>query len=44
MDPRWLARHITERNFSRLVEMCGDPQLLMGPDSRVGYRPHAWES
>ena len=44
IDPRWLARHITMRNFSRLVEMCGDPQLLMGPDSRVGYRPHAWES
>lgn len=44
MDPRWLARHITMRNFSRLTEMCGDPQMLMGPDSRVGYRPHAWES
>jgi DNA replication protein DnaC len=45
MDPTWLARHITMRNFSRLVEMCGDPQLLMGPDSRrADYRPHAWES
>lgn len=45
LDPTWLAKHITMRNFSRLVEMCGDPQLLMGPDSRrADYRPHAWES
>ncbi|MDO8210747.1 ATP-binding protein [Conexibacter sp. CPCC 206217] len=44
-DPSWLARHITMRNFSRLVEMCGDPQLLMGADARrVEYRAHAWES
>ncbi|HEY4277977.1 MAG TPA: ATP-binding protein [Conexibacter sp.] len=44
-DPNWLARHITARNFSRLIEMCGDPQLLMGSDSRrVEYRKHEWES
>jgi len=44
-SPSWLARHITERNFSRLTEMCGDPQLLLGVDNRrVEYRPHAWES
>jgi DNA replication protein DnaC len=45
MDPRWLARHITDRNFSRLVEMCGDPQMLFGADNRQAvYKPHAWES
>lgn len=32
--PDDLARHITARNFSRLMEMCGDPIPLMGPDHR----------
>jgi DNA replication protein DnaC len=43
-NPAWLARHITMRNFSRLTEMCGDPQLLMGADNRQPYRRHEWES
>lgn len=34
VDPGRLAAHITRRNFSRLVEMCGDPLLLMGADHR----------
>jgi DNA replication protein DnaC len=43
--PDRLARHITQRNFSRLVEMCGDPHILMGSDNRrAQYRAHAWES
>ncbi len=29
-----LARHVTMRNFSRLMEMCGDPIVLTGPDNR----------
>lgn len=41
--PDALGRHITMRNFSRLVEMCGDPHVLMGTDNRREYRPHAWE-
>lgn len=32
--PDDLAQHITARNFSRLMEMCGDPIPLMGPDNR----------
>lgn len=32
--PDLLARHISMRNFSRLMEMCGDPIPLMGPDNR----------
>lgn len=35
LRPDGLARHITRRNFSRLMEMCGDPIPLMGPDHRV---------
>jgi DNA replication protein DnaC len=34
LPPR-LARHITMRNYSRLVEMCGMPLMLMGMDHRV---------
>ena len=34
IDPARLARHITRRNFSRLMEMCGDPIPLYGPDHR----------
>lgn len=41
--PDGLARHITQRNFSRLMEMCGDPHVLMGVDNRREYRAHAWE-
>jgi len=33
--PARLARHITERNYSRLMEMCGTPLFLMGADHRV---------
>jgi len=35
LDPSRLARHITQRNFSRLMEMCGDPHVLMGADHRL---------
>lgn len=34
VDPSALADHITRRNFSRLMEMCGDPLVLMGTDHR----------
>lgn len=34
-DPGSLATHITRRNFSRLMEMCGDPHVLMGADNRL---------
>lgn len=33
-DPAPLADHITQRNFSRLMEMCGDPLVLTGIDNR----------
>lgn len=33
--PLRLARHITMRNYSRLMEMCGTPYFLMGTDHRV---------
>jgi DNA replication protein DnaC len=33
--PDALANHITRRNFSRLIEMCGDPHILMGSDNRL---------
>jgi hypothetical protein len=33
-DPASLANHITQRNFSRLMEMCGDPLVLTGTDNR----------
>ncbi len=32
--PQRLADHITMRNYSRLVEMCGLPHILMGVDHR----------
>jgi len=32
--PGDLGQHIGERTFSRLIEMCGDPQLLGGKDRR----------
>lgn len=37
-DVRRLAQRISERNFSRLMEMCGDPLPLMGTDHRLDYR------
>lgn len=43
LDPGALARHITQRNFSRLMEMCGDPLVLAGPDSRFEYRRRAYD-
>lgn len=38
VDPGRLAHHITRRNFSRLLEMCGEPHILMGADHRLAYR------
>jgi DNA replication protein DnaC len=40
VDPNKLADHITRRNFSRLLEMCGDPLVLMGADHRVPAEPY----
>jgi DNA replication protein DnaC len=40
VDPNRLAQHITRRNFSRLLEMCGDPLVLMGADHRVPAEPY----
>jgi len=40
VDPNKLAEHITRRNFSRLLEMCGDPLVLMGADHRVPAEPY----
>lgn len=42
--PRELEQHIGTRTFSRLLEMCGDPVVIMGMDKRVdadvpGARP-----
>ena len=33
--PRELAEHIGTRTFSRLMEICGDPILIAGRDSRM---------
>lgn len=35
IDPRRLADHVGNRTFSRLVEICGDPVVLFGPDQRI---------
>lgn len=43
IDPTRLARHITQRNFSRLMEMCGDPFVLAGRDNRFDYRARAYD-
>src|SRR5829696_7585468 len=43
LDPSRLARHITQRNFSRLMEMCGDPLVLAGRDNRFDYRVRAYD-
>lgn len=34
-DPRRLAEHVGYRTYSRLVEVCGDPVVLFGPDRRI---------
>ncbi|HWX44336.1 MAG TPA: ATP-binding protein [Solirubrobacteraceae bacterium] len=34
-DPRELAEHVGARTFSRLLEMCGNPVLIMGTDRRI---------
>jgi DNA replication protein DnaC len=33
--PRELAEHVGARTYSRLLEMCGDPVLIMGNDKRI---------
>jgi len=44
IDPARLAAHVTMRNFSRLMEMCGDPLRLMGADNRrTQYRRPAYD-
>jgi DNA replication protein DnaC len=44
IDPARLAAHVTMRNFSRLMEMCGDPLRLMGDDNRrTQYRRPAYD-
>jgi DNA replication protein DnaC len=43
VEPARLAEHVTMRNFSRLMEMCGDPLRLMGDDNRrTQYRRPAY--
>lgn len=39
LDEAALGEQIGHRTVSRLVEMCGDPLPLFGPDRRVEYRP-----
>jgi DNA replication protein DnaC len=36
-DARELADHIGMRTFSRLIEICGDPTLIVGRDNRLDY-------
>jgi DNA replication protein DnaC len=36
-NPRELAEHVGARTYSRLLEMCGDPVLIMGNDKRIDY-------
>jgi DNA replication protein DnaC len=50
-NPRELATHVGARTFSRLLEMCGDPLVIMGTDRRIdsdvpGARqaPEEWPS
>lgn len=35
--PRLLAEHIGYRTYSRLVEICGDPIMMFGPDQRIAH-------
>ncbi len=37
-NPSTLAGHITRRNFSRLMQMCGDPHILLGSDNRLAAK------
>jgi DNA replication protein DnaC len=34
-NPKKLEEHIGRRTFSRLLEMCGDPKVIMGTDKRI---------
>jgi len=43
IHPERLADHITARNFSRLMEMCGDPLILAGRDNRLDYRARPYD-
>ncbi|HUN78476.1 MAG TPA: ATP-binding protein [Solirubrobacteraceae bacterium] len=36
-NPRELAEHIGARTFSRLMEMCDGPQLILGQDNRIDF-------
>jgi DNA replication protein DnaC len=36
-DPRELAKHVGDRTFSRLMEMCGDPVVIAGKDKRTDH-------
>jgi DNA replication protein DnaC len=38
LDPEQLAEQIGERTVSRIIEICGDPLPLFGPDQRVPAR------
>jgi DNA replication protein DnaC len=33
--PNELAEHVGRRTFSRLLEMCGDPLVILGDDKRI---------
>jgi DNA replication protein DnaC len=33
--PNELAEHVGRRTFSRLLEMCGDPLMILGEDKRI---------
>lgn len=33
--PNELAEHVGRRTFSRLLEMCGDPLVILGEDKRI---------
>jgi DNA replication protein DnaC len=34
-EPSYLAQHVGQRTYSRLIEMCGDPKQLSGDDRRI---------
>jgi DNA replication protein DnaC len=36
-NPRELATRVGTRTFSRLLEMCGDPLVIMGADKRIDH-------
>ena len=37
-EPRDLDRYVGKRTRSRLMEMCGDPIPMFGPDRRIAGR------